>query len=417
TANASENDLTPFKNVFNEWYARDTSKKIRAVFKAKGNSGKHLSSNPPFGYVKSPEDKNQWIIDEPAASVVRKIFDLFIEGKSVCDIAHILTEEKIDTPQLYYMKQGRAFRKLGDFPEIWNKRTVIHILSQQAYAGRTINFQTAKKSYKSKKQVHLPKEEWVIIENTQEAVIEPRVFDMVQKMREHKRAYTKFNEVNMFAGMLYCADCGAKLTIARFAKNRGMDNYTCSTYRKKKKGLCSYHRILVSSLERIVLTDIRKVCAYVAGHEQEFIDEYRQCSEKEIRRAETVARTELNKAVKRNDEINAVIRKLYEDNVTGRISDERFDIMAKAYDDEQSALKVKIAELQESLSATNKTNDNLTGFIRMVKSITEIETLTPELLHTMVEKIIIGETKIIDGVKTQEVKIIYNLVGAVNLPQ
>ncbi|MCM1440758.1 MAG: DUF4368 domain-containing protein, partial [Roseburia sp.] len=188
-------------------------------------------------------------------------------------------------------------------------------------------------------------------------------------------------------------------------------------YRKKKKGLCSYHRILVSSLERIVLTDIRKVCAYVAGHEQEFIDEYRQCSEKEIRRAETVARTELNKAVKRNDEINAVIRKLYEDNVTGRISDERFDIMAKAYDDEQSALKVKIAELQESLSATNKTNDNLTGFIRMVKSITEIETLTPELLHTMVEKIIIGETKIIDGVKTQEVKIIYNLVGAVNLPQ
>ena len=222
----TENDLTPFKNVFNEWYAKDTSKKIRAVFKAKGNSGKHLSSNPPFGYIKDPNDKEKWIVDEEAAETVKRIFQMFVDGMRMPEIARKLTEEKVETPQLYNLHRGRKIHRLSEFPEIWSVASVKGILDQIAYAGHTVNFQTTKKSFKNKKQVRLPKDQWVICENTQEPIIDGKTFETVQQMRKTKRAYTKFNEPNMFSGLLYCADCGNRLTIQRVATHSNMDNFT-----------------------------------------------------------------------------------------------------------------------------------------------------------------------------------------------
>ena len=413
----TENDLTPFKNVFNEWYAKDTSKKIRAVFKAKGNSGKHLTNNPPFGYKKDPNDKEKWIIDEEAAQTVRRIFEMFAKGVRMPEIARKLTQEKVETPTLYNLKHGIKIRRTSEFPEIWSNATIKGILDQIAYAGHTVNFQTTKKSYKNKKQVRLPKEGWVIYRNTQEAIIDEKTFETVQQMRNVKRAYTKFNEPNMFSGLLCCADCGNRLTIQRVAKNRNMDNFTCATYRKKKKGLCSSHRILVSELTEVVKSDLQKVCEYVFLHEKEFTDEYLSGSKKETEKFQSKTKAELKRLSERQEEIGRIIRKLYEDNVCGRITDERFDFLAKSYEDEGNDLKQKILELQYALSASVQDEEKLSKFLKVVKTYTEIQELTPEILNSFIEKIYIGETERYDGRKMQDVEIIYKFVGAINLPQ
>lgn len=413
----TENDLTPFKNVFNEWYARDTSKKIRAVFKAKGNSGKHLTTNPPFGYKKDPNDKDKWIIDDEAAATVRRIFQMYVDGYRISEIGHKLTEEKVETPILYYMNRGIKTNARSEYPEIWDLMSIKYILSQTAYAGHTVNFQTAVKSYKTKKQVNLPRNQWVIFRNTQEAIIDEKTFETVQQMRKVKRARTKYNEPNMFSGLLYCADCGNHLTIQRVARNRKMDNFSCATYRKKKKGLCSCHRILVSDLETIVKEDLQKVCEYVFLHEKEFTDEYLSGSKKETVKFQSKTKAELKRLSERQEEIGKIIRKLYEDNVNGRITDERFDFLAKSYEDEGNDLKTKIQELKNALASSVQDEEKLSKFLKVVKSYTKIEELTPEILNSFIEKIYIGETEKYDGRKMQEVEIIYKFVGAMNLPQ
>ena len=413
----TENDLTPFKNVFNEWYARDTSKKIRAVFKAKGNSGKHLSTNPPFGYKKDPNDKDKWIIDDEAAATVRRIFQMYVDGYRISEIGHKLTEEKVETPMLYYINRGIKTNARSEYPEIWDLMSIKYILSQTAYAGHTVNFQTAVKSYKTKKQVNLPRNQWVIFRNTQEAIIDEKTFETVQQMRKVKRARTKYNEPNMFSGLLYCADCGNHLTIQRVARNRKMDNFSCATYRKKKKGLCSCHRILVSDLETIVKEDLQKVCEYAFLHEKEFTDEFLSGSKRETVKFQSKTKAELKRLSERQEEIGKIIRKLYEDNVCGRITDERFDFLAKSYEDEGNELKTKIQELKNALASSVQEEEKLSKFLKVVKSYTKIEELTPEILNSFIEKIYIGETEKYEGRKMQEVEIIYKFVGAINLPQ
>ncbi len=413
----TENDLTPFKNVFNEWYARDTSKKIRAVFKAKGNSGKHLTTNPPFGYKKDPNDKDKWIIDDEAAATVRRIFQMYVDGYRISEIGHKLTEEKVETPILYYINRGIKTNARSEYPEIWDSMSIKYILDQTAYAGHTVNFQTAVKSYKTKKQIRLPKEDWIIYRNTQEPIIDGKTFETVQQMRKVKRARTKYNEPNMFSGLLYCADCGNHLTIQRVARNRKMDNFSCATYRKKKKGLCSCHRILVSDLETIVKEDLQKVCEYVFLHEKEFTDEYLSGSKRETVKFQAKTKAELKRLSERQEEIGKIIRKLYEDNVCGRITNERFDFLAKSYEDEGNDLKTKIQELKNALASSVQEEEKLSKFLKVVKSYTKIEELTTEILNSFIEKIYIGETEKYDGRKMQEVEIIYKFVGAINLPQ
>lgn len=417
TVSATDNDFTPFKNIMNEWYAKDTSKKIKAVLKTKGNSGKHLSTLPPFGYKKDPNDKEKWIVDEEAAATVKEIFDLYIGGLKINDIAKQLTDEGKETPQLYAMKRGLKYRGRSPYPEIWNNSTIRYILVQMAYTGCTVNFQTYRKSFKNKKMAFHPKDEWKIFEDTQPAIIDRQTFDTVQKMREHKRVYIKSNETNMFSGLLYCADCGGLLTIQRYKKNHDYDHFYCSTYRKKKKGLCTPHRIRVKDLKEVILQDLRKICEYVVFHEKEFIENYLKSTTVEQQKAQAKAQSELSKTTARIEEINGIIRKLYEDNVKGKMTDERFDFLAKSYETEQAELRTKTEELKKIIAATEQDNDNLKKFLKIVEHYLCIEELTPEILHSFIDKIYIDEAEIFDGKKMQGVRIVYNFVGAIVLPQ
>ena len=415
--NQADNDFTPFRNIINEWYAKDTSKKIRSVLKAKGNSGKHLSVIPPFGYKKDPNDKEKWIIDEDAAQIVRKIYRLYLDGNTMGGIARMLTAEGIETPKLYAENRGIKHYKAATYPEIWSRISVEYILSNYEYTGSTVNFKTKRKSFKNKKQWIQSKEDWAVFEGTQEAIIDKETFETVQKMRGTKRAYTKFNEVNIFSGLLYCADCGGKMTIRRRKEDRRKDAFICSTYRKKKKNLCTEHAIKVSALEQIVLQDIRKVCAYVRAYEQEFLEDFRKCSVKESARLQSAAKSELKKAESRLSEIEKIIVKLYEEKVCGRIPEERFELLAKNYETEQTELKQKTEALKASLIAAKETDSSLAKFVLLVRSYTEVKELTPEILNSFIDKIYIGKPERIDGRRVQEVKIIYKLVGAVKIPQ
>lgn len=415
--NQADNDFTPFRNIINEWYAKDTSKKIRSVLKAKGNSGKHLSVIPPFGYKKDPNDKEKWIIDEEAAQIVKKIFRMYLDGNTMGGIARKLTEEGIETPKLYAENRGIKHYKAATYPEIWSRISVEYILSNYEYTGSTVNFKTKRKSFKNKKQVIQDKEDWAVFEGTQEAIIDKETFETVQKMRGTKRAYTKFNEVNIFSGLLYCADCGGRMTIRRRKEDRRKDAFICSTYRKKKKNLCTEHAIKVSALEQIVLQDIRKVCAYVKRYEREFVEEFRKCSVKESARLQLMGKSELKKAENRLSEIERIIVKLYEEKVCGRMPEERFELLAKNYEIEQAELKQKVVELKAVLSAKEESDSGLAKFVLLVRSYTEVKELTPEILNSFIDKIYIGKPERIDGKRVQEVKIVYKLIGAVNIPQ
>ena len=415
--NQADNDFTPFRNIINEWYAKDTSKKIRSVLKAKGNSGKHLSVIPPFGYKKDPNDKEKWIIDEDAAQIVRKIYRLYLDGNTMGGIARMLTAEGIETPKLYAENRGIKHYKAATYPEIWSRISVEYILSNYEYTGSTVNFKTKRKSFKNKKQWIQSKEDWAVFEGTQEAIIDKETFETVQKMRGTKRAYTKFNEVNIFSGLLYCADCGGRMTIRRRKEDRRKDAFICSTYRKKKKNLCTEHAIKVSALDQIVLQDIRKVCAYIKQYEQEFVEEFRKCSVKESARLQLMGKSELKKAENRLSEIERIIVKLYEEKVCGRMPEERFELLAKNYETEQAELKQKTEALKASLAAKEERDGSLEKFVSLVRSYTEVQNLTPEILNSFIDKIYIGKPERIDGQRVQEVKIIYKLVGAVKIPQ
>ena len=415
--NQADNDFTPFRNIINEWYAKDTSKKIRSVLKAKGNSGKHLSVIPPFGYKKDPNDKEKWIIDEDAAQIVRKIYRLYLDGNTIGGIARKLTAEGIETPKLYAENRGIKHYKAATYPEIWSRISVEYILSNYEYTGSTVNFKTKRKSFKNKKQWIQSKEDWAVFEGTQEAIIDKETFETVQKMRGTKRAYTKFNEVNIFSGLLYCADCGGRMTIRRRKEDRRKDAFICSTYRKKKKNLCTEHAIKVSALDQIVLQDIRKVCAYIKQYEQEFVEEFRKCSVKESARLQLMGKSELKKAENRLSEIERIIVKLYEEKVCGRMPEERFELLAKNYETEQAELKQKTEALKASLAAKEERDGSLEKFVSLVRSYTEVQNLTPEILNSFIDKIYIGKPERIDGQRVQEVKIIYKLVGAVNIPR
>ena len=256
-----------------------------------------------------------------------------------------------------------------------------------------------------------------MFEGTQEAIIDKETFETVQKMRGTKRAYTKFNEVNIFSGLLFCADCGGKMTIRRRKDDRRKDAYVCSTYRKKKKHLCTEHAIKADVLKQIVLNDIRKVCAYVKEYEQAFIEDYRKCSVKESARQQAAARNELKKAESRLSEIGKIIVKLYEEKVCGTMPEARFELLAKNYEIEQSALKQKVESLKAGLAVAEESDDSISKFISLVRNYTEVNELTPEILNSFIDKIYIGKPERIDGQRVQEVKIIYKLVGAVNIPQ
>lgn len=416
-------EFTPFRNIINEWYARDTSKKVRTVLKAKGMSGKHLSAIPPYGYRKDPSEPSKWLIDEEAAAVVREIYKMYLKGISTNAIAEELNARKIDSPLVHFIKNGMPNRARKDSAHEWSGPSIYNILGQRAYTGCTVNFKTKKVSYKSKEEILLPQEQWVIFENTQEAIIDKDTFETVQKMRESRRVPRKKDQKpNIFAGLLYCADCGKSLSRHMGASTDRYEAYTCSNYRKHS--LCTPHHITLKAITEVVMFDLSRVCKCVREREDEFTQLYFNDVAKKNNKAVDSAKNELKRIEARSNEIDEIIRKLYEDNVRGRITDDRFDILAKGYETEKSALTEKAVQLRETLQAVTDDSEKLENFKRLVRRYTDITELNTEILNAFIEKIYVGETvkteipskrKRKKYRKTRTIRIVYKFIGAVNL--
>lgn len=409
----SENELLAFKNIFNDWYARDCSKKIRAVFKAKGQSGKHLCP-PVYGYKHSETDKNLWVIDDEPAEVVRKIYRLCIDGYGPTQIARILTEEGVPTPTAYAISQGRNTCHKNAKTYRWGTQTICHILEKPEYLGHTVNFRTHMKSYKVKKIVYNPQEEWQIFENTHEPIITQQEFDLVQEIRKGKRRLQRSNVVNAFSGMVYCADCGEKMYLSRRKKERPeQEHMRCSTYAKKQDS-CTVHYIRTCVLREIVLGEINKVLETVKTNENEFI-QAAMSNSVQIQSSELAkAKKSLKQAEKRIAELDKLFIRNYEDNVSGRISNERFDMMSTLYEDEQKALKSSADELRMFIDDAEKRSGDVTAFIDLVRKYEHIEELTPEIVHELIEKIVVHEADKSSGKRIQQIDIYFRFDVAVS---
>lgn len=408
----SENELMAFKNIFNDWYARDTSKKIRAVFKAKGQSGKHLSK-PIYGYKSSETDKNLWVIDDEPAKVVRKIFQLCIEGYGPTQIARILTEKGILTPTAYALSQGRDIGHKNAKLHRWGTETIAHILERAEYCGHTVNFRTHKKSYKNKKRVDNPKEDWLVFENTHEPIISQQEFDLVQELRRHKHRPTKIDEINPFSGVCFCADCGKKLYLCRATTMTvNQEHLKCGTY-AKDKGTCSAHFIRTAVLKEIVLGELNKMISFVKENEDEFIQAAMDNSVRQQSSELAKSKKKLKEAEKRIAELDRLFTKLYEDNVSGKISDERFAMMSAGYEDEQKRLRASVAEMTVYIEAAEQKSADVSAFIKAVQKYEHITELTPEIMHELIEKIVIHAPDKSSGHRTQEIEIHYRFNVAV----
>ena len=415
SANQQDSDFTPFLNIINEWYAKDTSKKIRAVFKAKGQSGKPLCTNPPYGYVKDPEEKSRWIIDPEAAEVVREIFSLCVKGYGPTQIAKELTRRQIVNPVAYARRQGLTLpaKTLDDDPYAWHDSTVARLLTRVEYLGHTANFKTYRKSYKNKKQMHNDRSEWQIFENTHEPIIDQETFDIVQKIRDGRRRLTPMGEMPILSGMLFCADCEAKLYQVR---GRGWEHskeyFVCATYRKQK-GTCSSHQIRNVVIEQLLLDDIRRVTAYAREHEDEFVRLVTQKSKQETERNLRESKKEPEAAKARVTKLDGIIQRFYEDNIEGKVSDERFVKLTATYEAEQRQLEYRIAELQSFMANTKNESLGVDTFLSMVRRYTDIKELDAEIIRVFVEKILVYKAEKVDGYRVQRIKIIYNGIGEI----
>ena len=411
-----DNDFTPFRNIINEWYAKDTSKKIRAVFRAKGLSGKRLSTQAPYGYLKG--QNGQLIEDTETAPVVRLIFRLAVEGNGPGKIARILREKQIVTPgTLEFQRTGRTSRYNPEFPYQWHESTVVNILEQKDYLGNTYNFKTTKKSYKSKKVIRNPEEKQAVFENTHVALIDQETWDLVQKARQSRRRPTKMGDMGMFSGMVYCADCGNKLHLCRTKSwDRSLDNYVCGTY-KRKRGECSAHYIRSTVLETLVLDNLRKVIAYVRDYEDDFVRQVTENKAAEQMQVLSASKRQLEQQARRIAEIDNIIKRLYEDNLNGKLSDSRFSKMSADYEKEQQELESNHAELKKTVDAFVEKALNIKSFLKCVRKYTEPCELTPDILHELVEKIIVYAPDKSSGHRTQQIDIYYNFVGKFPLSQ
>ena len=413
SVNGTENDMTPFINLFNEFYAKDTSRKIRAVFKAKGNAGKPLCTNPPYGYIKDPEDKNHWIIDETAAEVVREIFHLCVQGYGVSKIANIITAKHIMNPTAHAKALGIGVsdnRSTADDYK-WGNSTISHMLTRQEYIGSTVNFKTYRKSYKQKKQLKNDPDNWQIFEGTHEAIIDSETFAIVQRLREGRRRVTPMGEMPILSGMLFCADCGAKLYQVR---HRGWthdkEHFVCATYRKVKGG-CSSHQIRNVVVEELLLDGIRNITAFARDHEDEFVQMVTDKTCAEVNRSLRDDKRELEQAQVRAGKLDGIIQRLYEDNLDGKISDERFAKMTASYEDEQKTLESRIRELKAAIGTVTENASNVDAFLKLVRRYTDIQELTAEIIREFVEKIYVYKAEHIDGKRVQRIKIVWNCIG------
>lgn len=404
-------DLVPMQDLFNEWHAKNTSQKVRNVFKNKGMSGVPLTTNPPFGYEKNPNAKNEWIIDEDAAKTVKRIFDLCVKGYGPSQIAKKLKADKVLTPTEYWISIGGKCSKPPTVPFGWCSATVADILAKQEYCGDTVNFRSTTKSFKNKKKIERLQSEWQIFKNTHPAIIEREVFDLVQELRKHRRRPTRSGIVSPFSGLLYCADCGEKLyySVTNNYK-REQAYFFCSSYRKNSD-VCSAHYIREKVVERLVLESMQRILLNIQAFEKEFARKQMDCYQDDKKRELVAKRKELSKLKQRTDEIDNLIQRLYEDNVSGKISDERYATLSISYEEEQKQIKAEIPKLESFLSSETDKSENLQKFINKVKQITELKELTPELIHEFIDKIVVYAPRYLNSKRVQVINIYYNGVG------
>ena len=404
-----DNEFTPFRNLFNDFYARDTSKKIRAVMRAKGNSGEHLCTNPPYGYRKDPDNKKKWIVDEEAAEVVKRIFALCIAGKGPMQIAKVLTADKVLTVKAYYAKRdGKA---MPDNLYRWDYKSISGILERPEYTGCTVNFKTYSKSHKLKKRLQNMPENYRIFPNTQPAIIEEKVFERVQELRANKRRPAKTGKQGLFSGLLYCADCGEKLyfcTTNSFSPNQ--DHYVCSNY-KSNTGTCSAHFIREETLKRFVLQRIFAVTAMFFDDIQSFRNAVYQQRFAETEKAVKRKKKELEQAKKRIAELDRIFKRIYEDDINGTISHERFLKLSAEYEVEQKELTEFVKTEQAAVDTYEQDKTDFDSFAAVIRKYVGIRELTPAIVNEFVKKIIVHAPGKSSGHRRQKIEIVWNFIG------
>ena len=413
-----ENELAPIRNLFNEWYARDISKKRRISNKIKGNAGEPMGQ-PPYGYIKDPENPKRWIVDEEAARVVRRIYRMTLEGVGTEQIAAKLEEDGVLTPRAYWQSKGiNRPGKVKDLPPThWNSSSVIKMLSVQEYCGDILNFKTYSKSYKNKKRLENDRENWAIFKDVHEPIIERAVFEQVQQKRgKMRKRQAKDGERSMFSGLLVCADCGSNLHFHFNQGNPEIKYFNCSNY-KGNRGTCgSTHYVRVDFLEQVVLGEIRRLTKYAGLYEDDFLKEVighsRQAEETERRLKEK----ELKSLLARDDELDGLFERIYEDNVSGKLSDDRFAKMSRRYEEEQKELSEKIKKLRSEIEKQSSRATSTDMFVSIVRKYTRARKLTPRMLNELVEKIEVYNAEKIDGEWVQRLRIHYNCVGEMNIP-
>ena len=413
-----ENELAPIRNLFNEWYARDISKKRRISNKIKGNAGEPMGP-PPYGYKKDPDDPKRWIVDEEAAQVVRRVFGMTLDGYGTEQIATIFSEEKILTPIAYWREKGvnRPGKSKLRGPYMWNSSTITHILSLQEYCGDILNFKTYSKSYKNKKRLANDRENWVIFQDVHEPIIERAVFEQVQQKRgKIRKRRTHDGERNMFSGLLVCADCGHNLHFHFNQGNPDIKYFNCSNY-KGNRGTCtSTHYVRVDFLEQVVLGEIRRLTKFASQFEDEFVKAVIGHSQQAEATDRKLKEKELKALQARDEELDGLFERIYEDNVSGKLSDDRFARMSRRYEEEQKELAEKIKALRAEIDKQNSQSMTTDMFISLVRKYTRARKLTPRMLNELIEKIEVFNAEKVDGMWEQRLRIHYNCVGAIEIP-
>ena len=409
------------RNLFNEWYPRDTSKKVRVVFRQKGTSGKHLGK-PPYGYRTDPADKDHWIIDEDAAPVVKRIFDFAIDGKGPEQIARILEQDKVLTTKALYAKQSenhpdpKKRKKMPERPYHWIGQSVAGILERMEYTGCTCNFKTYSKSYKLKKRIPNAIEDMCIFPDTQEAIVSQAQWDRVQELRKNKRRPTKAQRQGMFSGLLFCPDCGNKLHFATCKSFDGkQDHYVCSSY-KSGRGTCSAHYIREDVLRELVLERIRAVNAYIRQDVEGFQEEWLQCRRSDQERNIRENRKRVEQAKKRLADLDVLLSRLYEDFVLGDLSKERYKKMTADYEAEQERLKLEIEVTEEWLETQETMSADVDAFVALTQKYVDVPELTPTIVNEYIKKIEVFAPDKSSGKRVQKVKIYFNFVDDVEIP-
>ena len=418
SANQSENDFTPFLNIMNEWYARDISKKRRISNKIKGNAGEPMGQ-PPYGYIKDPNDPKHWIVDDEAAQVVRRVYSMTLEGFGTEQIATQLEKDGVLTPRVYWLTKGikRPGKGKQQPPTKWNSSTITKILSLQEYCGDILNFKTYSKSYKNKKRIDNDRENWVVFQNVHEAIIERAVYEQVQQKRgKIRKRRTNNGEHNMFSGLLVCADCGSNLHFHFNQGNPEIKYFNCSNY-KGNRGTCtSTHYVRVDFLEEVVLGEIRRLTKFASLYEDEFVKAVIGHSQQAEQTDRKLKEKELKTLLARDEELDGLFERIYEDNVSGKLSDDRFAKMSRRYEDEQKELAEKIKKLRSEIEKQSSRSMTTDMFIGLVRKYTRARKLTPRMLNELVEKIEVFNAEKIDGVWEQRLRIHYNCVGTIEIP-